>query len=69
MNRQQRRAQARRKGPGMTHADVLARTEGKGLTLLWHSMAGTIVYVMAEQDDEGKLDRLDGWPWCGEGGK
>ena len=25
MNRQQRRAQARRKGPGMTHADVLAR--------------------------------------------
>ena len=27
MNRQQRRAQARRKGPGMTHADVLARRE------------------------------------------
>lgn len=25
MNREQRRAQARRKGPGMTHADVLAR--------------------------------------------
>ena len=25
MNRQQRRAQARKKGPGMTHADVLAR--------------------------------------------
>ena len=25
MNRQQRRAQARRKGPGMTHADVIAR--------------------------------------------
>ncbi len=45
------------------------RAEGKGLTLLWHSMAGTIVYVMAEQDDEGKLERLDGWPWCGEGGK
>ena len=25
MNRQERRAQARRKGPGMTHADVIAR--------------------------------------------
>jgi hypothetical protein len=36
-------------------------------TLLWHTMAGTIAYVMAEVPEEGKLDRLDGWPWCGEG--
>lgn len=36
-------------------------------SLLWHSMSGTVAYVMAEVDEEGKLERLDGWPWCGEG--
>ena len=33
MNRQQRRAQARRKGPGMTHADVIARRKIGAQTL------------------------------------
>lgn len=35
-------------------------------TLLWRSMAGTVAYVMAEPDEDGRLERLDGWPWCGE---
>ena len=40
--------------------------EGHPGTLLWSSMAGTIAYVLTELPEEGKLDRLDGWPWCGE---
>ena len=36
-------------------------------TILWKTMSGTIAYVTATYAEEGKLDRLDGWPWCGEG--
>lgn len=43
-----------------------AETDGYNGLLLWTSMAGTIAFVLAEPDDDGKLDRLDGYPWCGE---
>ena len=37
-----------------------------GNLLLWTSMGGTIAYVTAEPDKDNGLERLDGYPWCGE---
>ena len=43
-----------------------AETDGYNGILLWTSMAGSVAFVMAEPDEDGKLDPLDGYPWCGE---
>ena len=71
---EQRQLKTRMVDPGYTRIiekerrqEAKTREKGNGYTLLWHTMAGTVAYVLAETDDEGKLDRLDGWPWCGEG--
>lgn len=46
----------------------MARTESdrNSSLLLWTSMAGTVAYVMTEPDEDGKLERLDGFSWCRE---
>ena len=41
--------------------------EEDSLMILWKSMAGTVAYVMAEMDKDNGMERLDGYPWCGEG--
>ena len=38
-----------------------------GRLMIWTSMAGAIAFVMAEPDKDNGLERLDGYPWCGEG--
>ena len=43
---------------------------GQTGTLLWKTLSGTLAYVNADlADDKEKMERLDGYPWCGEGGK
>ena len=70
---EQRELRTRPVDPGKTRIVENARRQdakvavGHPGTLLWTSMAGTIAYVLTEPPEEGKLDRLDGWPWCGEG--
>lgn len=34
--------------------------------ILWKSMGGSVAYVFADPAEDG-LERLDGYPWCGEG--
>lgn len=70
---EQKELRTRPVDPGKTRIVENARRQdakvavGHPETLLWTSMAGTIAYVLTEPPEEGKLDRLDGWPWCGEG--
>ena len=45
-----------------------ARCDGSPSLLLWSSMAGTIAFARGEIDpDAAWLDRVSGYPWCGEG--
>lgn len=70
---EQRKLKTKIVDPGYTRIiDTDFRQDGKAEVeagtgiIFWTSMVGTIAYVMTEPDADG-LDRLDGYPWCGEG--
>ena len=42
-----------------------ARTDADASLMLWNSIAGSLAYVNTEPEEDG-LERLDGYPWCGE---
>lgn len=68
---EQRQLKTRMVDPGRTRIidsdfrQQAATAVGHIGTLLWSSLGGTVAYVLAEIPEEGKLERLDGWPWCG----